>query len=379
MSLVKTLAWVVIIVAIIVALYLSRHSWQASAACVALPLMVGGALGGLAQSLINTNGGFVIPRYDSAAKPPALNFGTLSDAFIGVVAAIAALLLGATLLNPEMLSGKTTKPSPTTTAAADAPGNEAPPATTVATDKSTALPTIPAWLRILSFGALAGVGAKVLLQDLAKRFAALLGSAPVKEAINEHVKDAVAKTTQSQKENLGSAVEVNRLEAIRPPLPADRFQALKAADPQQPIDRLRQDVERYAQVVNNPDLSARNAGRYELANEMLSVIRANDITTTNIAAQIPNQHNEGWALALATLIAAAPAGGDGTRLIAAAAHVQHKYVQYRICLAFFSLKSVGLLTAEELPGAKALLVPWTQSADESLRKKAQATLDYLSG
>ena len=127
-------------------------------------------------------------------------------------------------------------------------------------------------------------------------------------------------------------------------------------------------MERYTAVVGDDDQSL--VTKRQLADEMLALILRLGITAQDLLPQITTQANDrdGWLVALASLVAVAPAPGDGSRLLEVASLASQDFAKYRILLAIYSLKVRGRLTEAETTQARPFVLECIKSKNEMLAR-----------
>lgn len=303
-------------------------------------LAVAGALGGLAQALLAEKGRVRIPTWDAATRE--LDFGFVADLVIGMIGALAALVVGVAVLNQQFFA--------TTVATPGSPGG--------------ALLDIPSWIRFMSFGALAGFGSRRLLPALSGKMtdaiagevARQVGSSEKRlmqqtETTAEVIQTSIDGVTSAARMKLaaGAALAVSSLEAL-----VKEYDEIKEADYRKRLALKNQVVSRMSAFL----LQAADHRNY-----ILSKIQAGA--------------SEAWVLALAVAIIGNPQLGDGTLLLNVANNLSKLHIQYYVVNAFYALKLKRLLSEAEASAAIALINGYLSAADMSLRRKIEATVAYF--
>jgi hypothetical protein len=315
------------------------------------PLLISGGVAGVAQSLIENKNRIALPGPADAGQ---YNLGFIADILIGMVGAFASLIIGLAVLNERFFH--------------DSTGDDGNPK--AFTDL---IQQIPTWVRVASFGTLTGFASRRLLPDLSNRVANLVSGA-IQTEVKKQAQSQL-EATRSQAELLGMVAEATRPQAHAP---AGAQRGIAAEDPAlTPIARLSAIVERYTAVVGDDDQGL--VIKRQLADEMLALILRLGITAQDLLPHITPQANDrdGWLVALASLVAVAPAPGDGSRLLELAPLASQDFAKYRILLAIYSLKVRGRLTAAETAQARPFVLECIKSKNEMLARKARSVLEFL--
>jgi hypothetical protein len=282
------------------------------------------------------------------------NLGFIADILIGMVGAFASLIVGLAVLNERFFRDPTT-----------VGGNQE-----AFTDLAKQIPT---WVRVASFGTLTGFASRRLLPDLSNRVATLVSGA-IQTEVKKQAQNQL-EAARSQAELLGMVAEATR------PQPQAAFTAQRGIAAEDaaltPIARLSSIVERYMAVTGDDDQSLLT--RRQLADEMLALILRLGITAQDLLPHINAQANDrdGWIVALASLVAVAPARGDEARLLEVASLASQDFVKYRIVLAIYSLKVRGRLTDAETAQARPFVLECMKSNNAMLASKARMVLQFL--
>jgi hypothetical protein len=315
-------------------------------------LLVAGGFGGLAQALITGSDSLRPPRWLTDADRPRWDAGFLADVFIGMLGATVSLLFALALLSDRFFG--------------------------VVGDKQPDL-SVPAWVRVVAFGALTGFASRQLLPNLSKRLS---------DMITQEVKTQTAAATQRIEGTVTrlaalaqTRAEVAQLAAAAIPRPQLPAVAAAAGDG---FARLRELVVGYA-AINEPDEEARLAARMEAADAMLRVLTENGITSEALCLRIENEPAKEFVLPLATLIAARPAPGDARRLLdtvdarlgTRALKADATFILQRVLLAIVALHDKHRLPAAERPRALALARECRDLGVPDLARQAEAVLALL--
>lgn len=303
-------------------------------------MVLAGALGGLAQALLTEKGRLRIPTWDAATRQ--LDLGFVADLVIGMIGALAALVVGLAVLNQQFF------------------------ATTVATPGSAggALLDIPSWIRLMSFGALAGFGSRRLLPALS-------------EKITDAIVGEVAKRAESSEKRLMQQAETTAevLEtSIAGVTTAAHMKLAGAAAPG--VSSLEALVKEYDEIKEVDDRK-RLALKNQVASRMSAFLLQAGDQRNHILSRIQAGASEAWVLALVLAIVANSQLGDGTLLLKVAHNLRKLHVQYQVVNAFYALKLRRLLSESEESSAVALINGYLSGADPSLRRKIETTVAYL--
>ena len=303
-------------------------------------MVLAGALGGLAQALLTEKGRLRIPTWDAATRQ--LDLGFVADLVIGMIGALAALVVGLAVLNQQFF------------------------ATTVATPGSAggALLDIPSWIRLMSFGALAGFGSRRLLPALS-------------EKITDAIVGEVAKRAESSEKRLMQQAETTAevLEtSIAGVTTAAHMKLAGAAAPG--VSSLEALVKEYDEIKEVDDRK-RLALKNQVASRMSAFLLQAGDQRNHILSRIQAGASEAWVLALVLAIVANSQLGDGTLLLKVVHNLRKLHVQYQVVNAFYALKLRRLLSESEESSAVALINGYLSGADPSLRRKIETTVAYL--
>jgi hypothetical protein len=316
------------------------------------PLLISGGVAGVAQSLIENKNKITLPGPADAGQ---YNLGFIADILIGMVGAFASLIVGLAVLNERFFRDPTTVDG----------GNQK-----AFTDLVQQIPT---WVRVASFGTLTGFASRRLLPDLSNRVANLVSGA-IQAEVKKQAQNQL-EAARSQAELLGMVAEAAR---PQPQATVTAQRGIAAEDAAlTPIDRLSLIVERYMAVTGDNDQSL--LIKRQLADEMLALILRLGITAQDILPRINAQADDrdGWLVALASLVAVAPAPGDGSRLLEVASLASQDFAKYRILLAIYSLIVRGRLTAAETTQARPFVLECIKSNNVMVARKAQSVLEFL--
>lgn len=320
-----------------------------------LLLVSAGALGGLAQALLAANGQVRVPSYDRSTRE--LDFGFLSDLLIGMVGALASLVVGLAVLNQQFFAGTGT------------PGT------------SAGVPLeIPSWIRFMSFGALTGFGSRRLLPALSEKINAAIAT-EVKDQVDQaksEVKSEVKDQVKSSEKVLTQQTEtaVNVLRASVDGMAATTRMKVEAA-PESVESSLMALVDKYDRI-NEPDYRRRQSLKNQIFSEMSAVCLQAPDQRHFLLSKIQAGGSEAWVLALATEIITRPQLGDGTLLVNVARQVRKfLYVKYQVVNAFYALNLKKLLSELEVNDAIDVINGYLSGADPSLQRNIEATVAYL--
>lgn len=305
-----------------------------------LLLAIAGALGGLAQALLAENGRVRVPAWDAAKHE--LDFGFLADMLIGLIGALAALVIGLAVLNQQFFAS--TEPPPGSVGGG--------------------LFYIPSWIRFMSFGALTGFGSRRLLPALSEK---------ISEAIAGEVAEQVKSSEKRLMQQTETAAEV--LQGCIAGVATSAQMKLAASAPPA-VASLEALVKDYDQI-NEADYRKRLALKNEFASRMSAFLSQAGDQRNFLLSKIQPGASEAWVLALALAIIANPQLGDGALLLKVAHHLGKLHVKYRVVNAFYVLKLKKLLVESESNAAIDLINGYLPGADASLRRSIEATVAYL--
>jgi hypothetical protein len=301
-------------------------------------LILAGGLGGLAQALLAEKGRVKVPTWDASARE--VDFGFFADVLIGMIGALASLVVGLAVLNQQFFAE----------------------AGSVATGSNGgSFFDVPTWIRLLSFGALTGFGSRRLLPALSDK---------VTSAISGEVSKQVESSEKRLMQQNEAAAEVLDARITGVTAGAEMKLAAVAAPPVADL------VKEY-DAINEADFIKRLALKNQIASRMGALLLHMGDQRANILPRIGPGKSEAWVLALAVQIVASPKIGDGALLAGVSRDIQKLHVRYRVVSAFYSLKLKRLLSSEETKAAVDLIKSYASGADASLRRNIESTLAYL--
>lgn len=152
----------------------------------------------------------------------------------------------------------------------------------------------------------------------------------------------------------------------------------EAPDQEDSLRQLGAMAARYLAIPRELPYGTKVAMKDAAANEMADFILQNRIPRDIVAEVADREHNEGLAIALATVANSFPERGDVQRLLRVGAWVLRLHVQYRIATAFGTLSRNGFLGDDDRRSVTALLTGYRENADPPLKRAIDSTLAAIA-
>jgi len=324
-----------------------------------LGFALGGLCGGLIKNYLENDRTLIAPslRAGKGWRP-----GVLGDLFAGFIAGLATAAVAPLLLSDHLVASMGLGLTPRAG-------------------------TVPLLVVAVGLGALLGFGWRRVIPQLSSGVAALIS-----HEVDKKTKDLSDKMNQVDE---GTKVEGEQLAAVvdtlkraiaelrAPPAPGPAFKAaasgapFQPAPPAQPAMTIKMLVDEYENNTAIADTVKRLAKKEELAGQMAAQGLAQGLPRMQMVADYKTTHQEGYLLALASLVLVDPQPGDTDVLLGVSEGLKRLHVKYRVAAAFGTLADRRFLTAAQGGKVAARLMAFRAGADASLLRRIDATLRKL--
>lgn len=151
--------------------------------------------------------------------------------------------------------------------------------------------------------------------------------------------------------------------------------ALDPGEAQRQLDVM---AARYLAIPGNLDYGTKVAMKDAAANEMADFILQSKLSRDAVAEAADRAHDEGLAIALATIANSFPEREDVGRLFRVGGWAKRWHVQYRITTAFGTLFRNGFLSDEDRRAAASLLADYRRDGDPPLQRSIDSVLAAIA-